>query len=163
MCAWANSSKMWEGAKFHKNLHLQSCVNVLVSHITLNKLKLVCIETLWLCVLWTGNVDWKLSNQMISMYIYIFKFQAKIKCYMYIYILLLLLRLLSCVWLCHPINCRKPGFPVLDYILTYTHTHTHIYIGNIHMCIYIYRAFQVVLVVKNLPANAGGEGNGNPL
>ena len=28
---------------------------------------------------------------------------------------------------------------------------------------YIYRASQVVLVVKNLPANAGGEGNGNPL
>ena len=33
----------------------------------------------------------------------------------------------------------------------YTHSHTHI-----HIYIHTYRASQVVLVVKNLPANAGG-------
>ena len=51
------------------------------------------------------------------------------------------------------------------YITIYTHTHTHTHTHTYVMCIYmyLYRASQVVLVVKNLPANAGGEGNGNPL
>ena len=43
MCAWGNSLQMGRGVKIHKNLHLESCANVLVSHITLNKLKLVYI------------------------------------------------------------------------------------------------------------------------
>lgn len=38
--------KMGEGVKIHRNLRLESCANVLVSHITLNKLKLVCIVSI---------------------------------------------------------------------------------------------------------------------
>ena len=62
---------------------------------------------------------------------------------------------------------------------TYTHTHTHIHTHtHTHTYIYIYIASQVVLVVTNLPDNAGdirdsglipglvrcpGGGHGNPI
>ena len=62
MCAWENSLKMGEEVKIHKNLHLESCASVLVSHITSSKLKLVCIETLSLyrqCIMAVCALDRK--------------------------------------------------------------------------------------------------------
>ena len=32
---------------------------------------------------------------------------------------------LSCVWLCDPMNCSMPGFPVLHYLLEFAQTHVH--------------------------------------
>ena len=34
-------------------------------------------------------------------------------------------QLLSCVWLCNPINCSMPGFPVLHHLLEFALTHVH--------------------------------------
>ena len=33
--------------------------------------------------------------------------------------------LLSCVWLCDPMDCSMPGFPVLHYLLEFSQTHVH--------------------------------------
>ena len=32
---------------------------------------------------------------------------------------------LSSVWLCNPMNCSTPGFPVLHYLLEFVQTHVH--------------------------------------
>ena len=32
---------------------------------------------------------------------------------------------LSCVWLCHPLDCSMPGFPVLHHLPELTQTHVH--------------------------------------
>ena len=34
-------------------------------------------------------------------------------------------QLLSCFWLCNPINCSMPGFPVLHHLLEFALTHVH--------------------------------------
>ena len=34
--------------------------------------------------------------------------------------------LFSCVWLCHPINCSMPGFPVLHYLLEFAQNWTFV-------------------------------------
>ena len=39
------------------------------------------------------------------------------------YVLLFLL--FSCVWLCDPMNCSTPGFPVLHYLPELAQTHVH--------------------------------------
>ena len=49
---------------------------------------------------------------------------------------------LTCVQLCDPMGCSTPGFPVLHHLLKLAQIHVqHVYIG----------AFQVALVIKNLP------------
>ena len=51
-----------------------------------------------------------------------------------------------CPTLCDPMGCSTPGFPVLHHLLKFVQIHVQ----------YLYiRAFQVALVVQNLPANAG--------
>ena len=37
----------------------------------------------------------------------------------------LVIRLLSCVWLCDPMDCSTPGFPALHYLLETAQTHVH--------------------------------------
>ena len=37
----------------------------------------------------------------------------------------LLVQLLSHVWLCNPMDCSMPGFPVLHYLLDLAQTHVH--------------------------------------
>ena len=34
-------------------------------------------------------------------------------------------RLLSCVWVCDPMNCSTPGFPVLHYLPKFAQTQVH--------------------------------------
>ena len=34
-------------------------------------------------------------------------------------------QLISCVWLCNPINCSIPGFPVLHHLIEFVLTHVH--------------------------------------
>ena len=34
-------------------------------------------------------------------------------------------QLLNCVWLCNPINCSMPGFPVLHHLIEFVLTHVH--------------------------------------
>ena len=34
-------------------------------------------------------------------------------------------QLLSCVWLCNPMDCSMPGFPVLHYLPEFAQTHVH--------------------------------------
>ena len=38
---------------------------------------------------------------------------------------LFVVELLSHVWLCDPMNCRMPGFPVLHYLPEFAQTHVH--------------------------------------
>ena len=42
---------------------------------------------------------------------------------MYTYILVV--KSLSYVWLCNPMNCSTPGFPVLHYLPEFAQTHVH--------------------------------------
>ena len=35
------------------------------------------------------------------------------------------IQLLSCVWLCNPMDCSKPGFPVLHYLLEFAQAQVH--------------------------------------
>ena len=37
----------------------------------------------------------------------------------------LVVQLLSCVWLCDPMDCSMPGFPVLHSLLQFAQTHVH--------------------------------------
>ena len=39
-------------------------------------------------------------------------------------------QLLSCVWVCHPMDCSTPGFPVLHHLLEFAQTHVH-WVGHV--------------------------------
>ena len=43
----------------------------------------------------------------------------------YIQFVIIVVHSLSHVWLCDPIDCRKPGFPVLHHLLEFAQTHVH--------------------------------------
>ena len=92
----------------------------------------------------------------------------------------------SCPTLCNPTGCSTPGFPAPHYFPEFAYTYVHwvndatelyksLLINDGHS---MFRASQVMLVVKNPPASEGdvrnvgsipgsgrssGEGNGNPL
>ena len=71
----------------------------------------------------------------------------------------------SCLTLCSPMDCSTPGLPVHQQLPEFTQTHVHwvsyaIWIPILYCPLLLppsmsMRAFQVVLVVKNLCANAG--------
>ena len=39
--------------------------------------------------------------------------------------LVVVIQSLSCVWLCDPMDCNMPGFPVLHHLLEFAQTHVH--------------------------------------
>ena len=43
----------------------------------------------------------------------------------YIQFVIIVVHSLSHVWLCDPIDCSKPGFPVLHHLLEFAQTHVH--------------------------------------
>ena len=41
------------------------------------------------------------------------------------FIVVVIVQSLSHIWLCNPMDCSIPGFPVLHYLLEFAHTHVH--------------------------------------
>ena len=45
--------------------------------------------------------------------------------FLYTFYFIVVVQSLSCLWLCDPINCSMPGFPVFQYLLEFAQTHVH--------------------------------------